>query len=350
MAADFSLLQTPNFAQAALSGYQAGAAIGKQKQLDAAMAGIDLSRPETLLPVLRADPSTGAALIGASVKIHAEDRAQQAQAALGSALGNYFSPGASDSSSGTAGGAAAPASPITASPTPANPLSPGSAPAPSDGSIVVNAPHPVTQMAPNLQQTVGTLLKAGVPLDQATQFVELAGKMTKTQADTLGDQQDAISSVATAIPKNLNLADRGAWVTAHKDFLLAHNVPEAKIDAFAANPTDDAISSVQTLALGTKDALTQAREAAAQAETVRQHGIENAQGEQRIGLEGANVGIARAHLGIDQAHLTLDQKKAAQTSGGGSAGGIATPSSAADYNKLASGTRYYKNGVIKVKP
>jgi len=40
-----------------------------------------------------------------------------------------------------------------------------------------------------------------------------------------------------------------------KDFLLATMCRKPKIDAFAANPTDENISSVQTLALGTKDAL-----------------------------------------------------------------------------------------------
>lgn len=368
--ADFSLLQQPNFAQAALAGYTAGQKVGQQRSLDDAMSQIDLNRPETLLPVLRRDPSTGAALIGASVKLHAENRAQQTQDAVSGALGDYFngksaSAGGSSTSQPALGAQPQPAiAPITAAPTPANPLLPtapaapgaaGAAPATTtlpgtDPGITVTASHPVAQMPPTLQQTVGRLVQGGVSLDDATKFVDLAGKMTKTQADALTDQQNAISSVATAIPKNLSPADRGAWVVAHKDFLLAHNVPEAKIDAFAANPTDENISAVQTMALGTKDALTQAREAAAQAETVKQHGIENAQGQQRIGIEAQNAGTSAAHLGIDRAHLALDTAKFKQTSGAGAnGGGIATPASAADYKALPQGARYYKNGQVFIK-
>src|SRR5882757_3609878 len=127
--ADFSLLSQPNFGQAALAGYSAGAKIGKQRQLDTAMAGVDLDNPASLLPIFRADPTTGAALIGASVKLHAENRAQQAQAALGDALGGYFG-GGSAPSSGSSGGQGALMPPaITAAPTPANPLAPSATPA-----------------------------------------------------------------------------------------------------------------------------------------------------------------------------------------------------------------------------
>lgn len=363
--ADWSLLQpTPNFGTAALTGYQAGAAIGKQRQLDQAMTGIDLTKPETLLPLLRADPPSGAALIGAAVKLHAEDRAQQAQ----TVLANAFDPGGGTpaASTSTTTQPALGAPPITASPTPAlslMPTAPATTPgAPAtpgttdaDGGITVTAAHPavghlaqVQSMPPTLQQSVGRLVRGGVSIDDALKFADMAGKMTKAQSDAVSAQQDAIGSVASAIPKNLSLADRSAWVTAHKDFLLSHNVSEAKIDDFIANPTDENIQAAQTLALGTKDAMTQAREAAALAETQKQHGVENSLSQQRIGLEGQSVGIAGAHLALDRnADARAAKAAAAKTSAG--AGGIATPTSASEYSALPSGARYFKNGQIRIK-
>jgi len=67
--ADFSLLQQPSFASAALGGYQAGQAMGRQKRVDAALGGVDLSRPETIVPVLQIDPQTGAQLMQAAAGV-----------------------------------------------------------------------------------------------------------------------------------------------------------------------------------------------------------------------------------------------------------------------------------------
>lgn len=319
--ADFSLLNpTPNFAASALSGYQAGAAIGKQRQLDTAMAGIDLNRPETLLPVLRADPSTGAALIGASVKLHAEDRAQQANDAIANAIDGL---GSAPSASTSANPAPAPTAPaVTASATPANPLA--SSPT-SDGSqpgdIVVQA-HPavaqlaaVQSMSPPLQSTMGKLARLGVPLDSLISFHKLATSMTDDQAKAATDRQEAISGVLTSLPKNLSLSDRSAWLTQHKDYLLSHNIPEAEIDKVIADPSDANINFHQTLALGTKDALNLSRQAAAQAETARHNQVDEGQGAARIGLEGQSVGISAGHLALDR------QTAARTAAGGGSQGG-----------------------------
>lgn len=66
---DFSLLQQPSFASAALGGYQAGQAMGRQKRVDAALGGVDLSRPETIVPVLQIDPQTGAQLMQAAAGV-----------------------------------------------------------------------------------------------------------------------------------------------------------------------------------------------------------------------------------------------------------------------------------------
>ena len=81
--ADWSLLQTPNFLSAALGGYQAGAALGKQKRLDAALGNFDLSNPATYGPVIQADPDRGIPLIDAGVKLIAQQRAANAGRTLG---------------------------------------------------------------------------------------------------------------------------------------------------------------------------------------------------------------------------------------------------------------------------
>lgn len=311
MPADFSLLQTPNFGQAALSGYKAGAAIGKQRQLDQAMAGIDLDRPETLLPVLRVDPSTGAALIGASVKLHAENREVKAAAALGDAAGNYFGVGngslvatpeqRNDQSRFKPAYPNAPrAADYTGTAAAQTVPDPNAAPGSDQTDIVVTAKPqaPIQPVQPNMGQTVARLLHAGVPLDQATQFVNLAGTMSKAQKDALADQQDALGVVATSIPKGISLAERTAWVQAHKPYLLSHNVPEAQIDGFV--PTDENINALQVTAIGVKEALTMQHQAQIAAESARHNKVEEGQGSARIGLEAQNVGISAGHLALDR--------------------------------------------------
>jgi hypothetical protein len=57
--ADFSLIQTPNFAQAALGGYQAGRQIGQQKRMDAALQ-LYASDPDAgAHAVMQIDPEQG---------------------------------------------------------------------------------------------------------------------------------------------------------------------------------------------------------------------------------------------------------------------------------------------------
>lgn len=62
---DFSLLQTPNFAQAALGGYQAGRAISKERERDAALQGY-IANPNDEVSLNRlagADPGLGMPLM-----------------------------------------------------------------------------------------------------------------------------------------------------------------------------------------------------------------------------------------------------------------------------------------------
>lgn len=84
---DFSLLQQPSFASAALGGYQAGQALGRQKRVDAALGGVDLSRPETIVPVLQVDPQTGAQLMQAAAGVRKQADTARAREIVPAAVG-----------------------------------------------------------------------------------------------------------------------------------------------------------------------------------------------------------------------------------------------------------------------
>ena len=82
---DFSLLQTPNFAQAALGGYQAGRQIHQQNERDGALKGY-LANPDDPVALRRyaaADPEQGLPLIQQQQKraqdAHVADLARRAQ-------------------------------------------------------------------------------------------------------------------------------------------------------------------------------------------------------------------------------------------------------------------------------
>lgn len=83
---DFGILSQPNFAAAALGGYQAGQALGRQKRLEGALGGVDLSRPETLMPVLQADPDTGMKLYQAAGAVRKQQDGDRARAILPQAV------------------------------------------------------------------------------------------------------------------------------------------------------------------------------------------------------------------------------------------------------------------------
>lgn len=86
---DFSILGSPDFAKAALGGYQAGRALGQQKRLDAALGAVDLSRPETIMPVLQIDPQTGSSLLGAAQGVRKQqDRTRAGQITPAAAAGD----------------------------------------------------------------------------------------------------------------------------------------------------------------------------------------------------------------------------------------------------------------------
>lgn len=129
---DWSLASQPNFAQAALSGFQAGHAIGKERAIQQAMTGLDVTKPETLGPLLRADPATGAALLSASIELHKA----QTDAASKSVLTDYLL--ARDKARGGAaltGGAGGSATSSPAPPSPDFMLNPGNPAATAQSTI-----------------------------------------------------------------------------------------------------------------------------------------------------------------------------------------------------------------------
>jgi len=317
--ADFSLIQQPNFAQAALGGYQAGQKVGKQRQLDTAMAGIDLERPETLLPILRADPTTGAALIGASTKLAAEKRDQASRAATAA----YIKSIAPTSAGGVLGGTPSPSTPSSVA-APTDPAAGASAPtADQSGDIVVTAARAPTA-DPNALRNAAIDADPSAFLDMQSKL----GAMTKTQRESLSDASEAFAAVgqrALEVP----YAQRRGYIQAQAGYLTAHGISPQQIAGF--DPTDDALHTEVGKALGVKGQLDQHNkdldrqmEEAKFSESKRHTRVEEGQGAQRIGLEGASVGLSRQRF-------ELEKKKA------GSAAGAVSGMSTDDLLAIAAG-------------
>lgn len=76
---DFSILQTPNFAQAALGGYQAGQEIGRQRRSEAALKGY-IDNPD--------DPAALSGLITANPELGLRERARLEQRAKQTRIGD----------------------------------------------------------------------------------------------------------------------------------------------------------------------------------------------------------------------------------------------------------------------
>lgn len=282
---DFSLAALPNFAQSALSGYQAGAALGKQNQLDSALGAVDLARPETIVPVLRADPTTGAALLGASQKMADAHREAAGRHALASVILGSRSGGGDPSASAQA--------PTPAATSAATTALTGSPTDPATGDIVVTGTKPAVSTAPAWSAEE----RAAIEADPHAFLQAQAGigKLQEAHLAQISDAADAQAAVSLEAGK-LPYAQRKAFIAQQFPYLMQHGVTQATIDAF--DPTDQNLSSLQTQALGVKDTLAQRDKDRTFAQTVHHQGVEEAQGAARIGLEGQSVAIAGGHLAI----------------------------------------------------
>lgn len=322
MGADFSLLQTPNFAQAALGGYQAGQALGRQRRTDQALQGVDLSRPETILPVLRADPQTGSALLSASGKM----AKAQHETAGRVALSKYLIA----STSGDGGSTAAPSAPAPAPASgaaPPAPALPGAPPAPTDpnqpppvGATAPAQPAPdassadVTVTGPNAAERARRDLITNDPQTYLA-IQDHLGKADENQRKKLADAAEAQATIGAAAGK-LPYDQRRAYIQSQSGYLASHNVTQAQIDGF--DPTDGNLNAQTTQALGVKGVLERqdkdrqfGLEQDRFGESQRHARVEEGQGSARIGIEQTNSGIAAGHLALDRQHEGREASQAA---------------------------------------
>lgn len=370
---DFSLLRTPDFGAAALGGYQAGQALGRQRRVESALKGINLGRPETLLPVIQADPgspATAAVLtlmnrnremkasqtLGDVIRRHygvdtgtpseatrlalspgdapnqtvlanpgALGDGQSAQAALGSPDGSVAAPVGSPALGGgiaapAAGQAPALGSSLAPAPAPA-PMAAGPQPAgaaPND-EIVVQGHRAVLDQDKQYQNAVAGLAEYTSP-SQLNHALEAIGRLDKSQADALSDAQDAKASLGLTI-QDMPYEQRRAYIDQHRDYLMQHHVTPEQIDGF--DPTDRNLDFIVNQSLKTKD-LISARQRALEigvsqdnsAETGRHNRATEGNESARIGLEGRRVnlegdrvGIERDRLGLEGRRTTADERR-----------------------------------------
>jgi hypothetical protein len=340
--ADFSLLQTPNFAQAVLSGYSAGQSLGKQQRLDNALGGVDLERPETIIPILQVDPSTGAALLGTSVR-YAEMKHEQNKAnALGSALSDYFKGQSGDKPSGTVSVPAAPA----AAPPVSAPTSPTTA---DPNEITITAPR---THAPDMGQTVAALVQNGASLEQAQHFVGLVGSMNDQHKAALGDAQDAIGHAALQL-RNLPPEQRRAALDQMAPDLLQHHVTMDQINA--ADLSDGGLEGIWNQSVGIKDVLAGQRADREHADLQAQRGVDNKFRSQEIGISARNANTSAGGLAVTQKRLRDEEQgilgKDGKTPVTGMQDNLPQPMTQAAYNDLAKGTRFRApDGTVRIKP
>lgn len=363
--ADFSILQPlPNFSQAALAGYQAGTAIRKQKQMDSALQGLDLEKPETLLPVLRADPATGAALIGASTKLAAEKRDREARMATASYLkslpqfgapptvgsgsvasGRWSGTGFGMSDTERAGNDMAGAGMIPAAhDTPTMPMSQQPPDQPSavaeDGAIVVQG-----QQGPTPEELRNRAIEA-----DPTGFMEIQkqiGQLSDAQIKRASAASDAFSNVGAAL-LNIPYAQRGAYLQANAADLVAHGVPPEKIANF--DPTDSNIQMEVGKALGVKGMIDQRNKDREYSLSLDKFGEDQRHNRATEGNAAGNLAVAQGNLGLRAKELA--QKVSSEGAGGGGSATINLPSptTRTQYDALPKGTRYRApDGSVRVK-
>lgn len=288
---DFGLLQTPNFAQALLSGLSAGRAMGQQKRLDGALSAVDLSRPETIMGVLQADPQTGAALLGASAKMAEAQHETAGRVALTNYIKDRLSKGGGQAISSAGGSGVTGPSPSSALPA-------------QDGDIVVTAkPH-----GPDAERG---LIEADPEkyLSVQANFEKLDENHRKAINDA-ADAQATVAQAAAAMPYE----QRKAYIQSQASYLTAHGVTEDQIAAF--DPTDGAIQAQVSQALGVKGILERA-------DKDRTFGLQEKRFEHDVSHDAATLGVSQGNLAVSQGNLSLARQREGRVAAGGgkSAGG-----------------------------
>lgn len=277
--ADFSLLAAPNFAQAALGGYQAGKAIGKQRRVDAALQTYSTDPDAGITALETADPALADQLQ------KNRDRRETRQA-----LQKVFTPAAPVPAAAIGQDGGAVTAPPAAMPTP--PMTAG----------------------PQINQSALQQLFAVDPV-AASRIQDFASKANKEQQAQLVESQDALYSVAIGL-KGLPYDQRKAKLQQLMPVLAQHHVTPDQVAGF--DPTDENIDVQANLALGVKGVFDHQDKLADNSRADR-----NADRMDRRAAEQTD--IARAGLGVRQGALDLARKRAA--GGGGKAGGTAVDNS-----------------------
>lgn len=249
---DFGLLQSPNFAAAALGGFQAGQQLGKQKRLESALQGVDITRPETIAPLLKVDPEHGVALLSASNALLKNERDLAARQATSEYLAARYSGGASAAPGGVTGGGMVAASPTVAS-------------------------------TDNPQASAAWNKLIGADPEQAMALRQQLDQMDEKQRAKLIEAQDTLHDVAVATA-GMPYDKRKAFIQSQAPFLANHYVTPDQIAGF--DPTDENLDYVRAHALGVKGVAELADKAAARAETARHN--------------RATEGNAAGHLSLDR--------------------------------------------------
>jgi len=280
--ADFGILHPmPNFAQAALGGFQAGQQMRKQGRADEALSNIDLDRPESVLPLLRSDPAAGAALLAVAEKRQVAAQEVERQKRVQAAL------------TGLGGGQAQPQGVAAQAPV-------GGDIAQSDQGQLGGLSRPsqsnAAQYHPDLQSVYSSLMQAGAKHEEVDSFLKMTAQLGKDQAAKISDQQNALATIASAMPPDMPMDQRKQFVLSHKADLMAHGVPEAKIDGY--EPTDINNRLIINTAVGIEKALQFTHNERTAAETSRHNKVEEGQGAARIAISGGELKVHQGALGL----------------------------------------------------
>lgn len=313
----------PNFSQAALSGYQAGQQIRKQQAIDAALQNVDLERPETIVPLIKADPQTGAALLGASTSIANQRRDMEHRQATATYLKTLYGGGSGGGDSGSQ--AAAPSQYI---PDPKDPAFGGLPPPPplvpaAQGSndIVATGQRPDASNAARdaaIEADPDSFLKIQKAIDE-----HLKSASDQQLAQTK-DGNEALGEVAQEALK-LPYQARQAYIQTQASYLGQHGINPQMIASF--DPSDSNLHTQVGRAVG----------------VAKQ--IESEQRDRQLSQGDAHIAIDQSQLGISAGHLALDRQREGRVASEphGSGGGTAAAASAPTVRHLPGGVTAYRN-------
>lgn len=303
--ADFGILQpTPNFVAAALAGEQAGRQVAKQRAIDAATANVDLERPESIVPLLRVDPQTGAALIGAANKLAETKRDSESRAALSGYLSSLQPGQAPHPAAVTALMPSAPAIGASGIPPVAGVDGSPGAPAtpPTDTNEIT-----VTATSNDIHPDAAATARQHLIETDPQKFIDIQenlAKMDKAQRDKVEEQSSAFAAVGQAAAR-LPYEQRRAYIQSQAPFLAQHGVPADQIASF--DPNDQNIFGVVSHVLGVKGILDQQ-------DKDRNFGLASQRAGEDARHNHATEGVAAGALGVAKSRESREARKATATS------------------------------------